>query len=124
MTKAPEGAPYGQPSVRLASSPATAAESIVSGGGASRGVRALAALAAGRAIVVDMNETAVLKRPSLRERRRAAGITLQAVAERAGVSYSMVQLLDRGYQPGRSEVRGKVLAALEQLEGHEPAEAA
>jgi transcriptional regulator with XRE-family HTH domain len=71
-----------------------------------------------------MNETAVLKRPSLRERRRAAGITLQAVAERAGVSYSMVQLLDRGYQPGRSEVRGKVLAALEQLEGHEPAEAA
>ena len=70
-----------------------------------------------------MNDSGVLDRPSLRERRLAAGITLQAIAERAGVSYSMVQLLDRGYQPGRSGVRAKVLVALEQLEGHEPAEA-
>jgi transcriptional regulator with XRE-family HTH domain len=63
-----------------------------------------------------MNDTGVLNRPSLRQRRLAAGITLQAIAERAGVSYSMVHLLDRGYQPERSDVRAKVLAALEQLE--------
>jgi transcriptional regulator with XRE-family HTH domain len=64
-----------------------------------------------------MNESrAVADEPSLRERRLAAGITLQAVAERAGVSYSMVQLLDRGYQPRDSPVRTKVMAALDQLE--------
>jgi transcriptional regulator with XRE-family HTH domain len=63
-----------------------------------------------------MNDSAVLDRPRLRERRLAAGISLQAIAKRAGVSYSMVQLLDRGYQPGHSDVRTKVLAALEQLE--------
>lgn len=71
-----------------------------------------------------MNDSALLDRPTLRERRIAAGITLQAIAERAGVSYSMVQLLDRGYAPARSRVRAKVLAAIEQLEGHAPAEAA
>ncbi len=36
----------------------------------------------------------------------------------------MVQLLDRGYQTARSGVRAKVLVALEQVEGREPAEAA
>ena len=70
-----------------------------------------------------MNDSGALDWPSLRERRLAAGITLQAIAERAGVSYSMVQLLDHSYQPARSGVRAKVLVALEQLEGHEPAEA-
>jgi hypothetical protein len=49
-------------------------------------------MAAGRAIVVDMNDLAVLQRPSLRARHLAARVTLQALAERAGVSYSMVQL--------------------------------
>jgi transcriptional regulator with XRE-family HTH domain len=81
-------------------------------------------MAGGRAIVVDMNDIAVLQRPSLRERRLAARVTLQALAERAGVSYSMVQILDRGYQPGHSDVRAKVLVALGELEDDGPLEAA
>lgn len=124
VAKAVTGGLFRQPGVRLASSPAATASSIANGRGPSRGVRALAAVAAGRGIVVDMNDTAVLNGPSLRDRRLAAGITLQAVAESAGVSYSMVQLLDRGYQPGRSDVRAKVLAALARLEEHQAAEAA
>jgi transcriptional regulator with XRE-family HTH domain len=71
-----------------------------------------------------MNEIAVLHRPRLRQRRLAAGVTLQALAERAGVSYSMVQLLDRGYHPEHSDVRAKVLTALDELEGDQPLEAA
>jgi hypothetical protein len=90
-----------------------------------RGVRAFAVIAGVRVIVVvDMNDLAVLQRPSLRARRLAARVTLQALAERAGVSYSMVQLLDRGYQPGRSDVRAKVLVALAELEDDRPLEAA
>lgn len=61
-----------------------------------------------------MNELADL--PSLHERRLAAGATLQRLAERAEVSYSMVMLLDRGYQPGRSRVRDQVMAALDEIE--------
>jgi predicted transcriptional regulator len=61
---------------------------------------------------------------SLRERRLAAGISQQRLAELAGVSFHMVTLLDNGYAPARSRVRARVLAALEQLERQEPAEAA
>jgi transcriptional regulator with XRE-family HTH domain len=62
---------------------------------------------------------------SLRERRVAAGLSQQRLAELAGVSFHMVTLLDNGYQPARSRVRAKVLAALAELEsGDEPSEAA
>jgi hypothetical protein len=108
--------PFRQPGRRLPTFDVSSLTRIDSSGVESRSVRAVAAVAAGRGIVVDMNDTGVLNRPSLRQRRLAAGITLQAIAERAGVSYSMVHLLDRGYQPERSDVRAKVLAALEQLE--------
>jgi transcriptional regulator with XRE-family HTH domain len=67
-----------------------------------------------------------LTRPhlTLRARRLAAGLSQQRLAELAGVSFHMVTLLDNGYAPARSAVRTKVLTALEQLEGQEPAEAA
>ena len=64
---------------------------------------------------IDMNAT-MANEPSLRERRHAAGVSLQRLAEQAGVSISMVQLLDGGYQPKVSRVRGRILAALAELE--------
>jgi transcriptional regulator with XRE-family HTH domain len=66
----------------------------------------------------------LVKPRSLRERRLAAGLSQQRLAELAGVSFHMVTLLDNGYAPARSRVRARVLAALAQLEGNEPAEAA
>jgi transcriptional regulator with XRE-family HTH domain len=43
-------------------------------------------------------------KPEVRRLRRAAGLTQQELAERAGCSISYVRLLERGYAPSFSEV--------------------
>jgi len=50
---------------------------------------------------------------TLRERRIAAGLSQQRLAELAGVSFHMVTMLDNGYAPARSRVRAQVLAVLD-----------
>jgi transcriptional regulator with XRE-family HTH domain len=52
----------------------------------------------------------------LRERRLAAGLTQQQLANLADCSLTHLQLLERGYRPTRSEVRTRVLAALREHE--------
>jgi predicted transcriptional regulator len=71
-----------------------------------------------------MQSTLIESGLSLRERRLAVGVSQQRLAELAGVSFHMVTLLDNGYSPSRSRVRAKVLAALDELEGDQPLEAA
>jgi len=48
----------------------------------------------------------------LRERRLAAGLTQQQLANLADCSLTHLQLLERGYKPTRSEVRARVLTTL------------
>ncbi|MGH2875670.1 MAG: helix-turn-helix domain-containing protein [Solirubrobacteraceae bacterium] len=48
----------------------------------------------------------------LRERRHAAGLTQQRLAELAGASRSMVRMLEGGYVPPR---RSRVLERVEQV---------
>jgi transcriptional regulator with XRE-family HTH domain len=52
----------------------------------------------------------------LRERRLAAGLTQQQLANLSERSLTHLQLLERGYGPTRSEVRTRVLAALREHE--------
>lgn len=55
---------------------------------------------------------------TLRDRRRQVGLTQQDLADRAGVSRSMVRLLESGYQPRRaSPVRERIQSVLASLEG-------
>ncbi len=49
---------------------------------------------------------------SLRELRRAAGLTQEAVARRAACSTSYVRLLEAGYQPEVSDVLVRIAQAL------------
>jgi transcriptional regulator with XRE-family HTH domain len=46
------------------------------------------------------------------ERRRAAGLSQQALAERAKCSISTIALFERGYTPKRSATLDRVLAIL------------
>ncbi|WP_372517942.1 helix-turn-helix domain-containing protein [Solirubrobacter phytolaccae] len=49
----------------------------------------------------------------VREQRRAAGLSQQQLATRAGCSVSMVRLVESGYRPeGPSAVLGRIEAAL------------
>lgn len=50
--------------------------------------------------------------PALRAARISAGLSQQALAERAGCSISMVQFLERGLTPKSSEVLTRILAVL------------
>lgn len=50
--------------------------------------------------------------PDLKALRRAAGLSQQRVAERAGCSLSMIRILESGYVPEHSDVLPRVLAAL------------
>jgi predicted transcriptional regulator len=59
---------------------------------------------------------ALAKPKTLRQRREALGIAQEHLARLAGVSHSMVCMLDAGYTPGRSRVRDQVLAVLDRLE--------
>jgi predicted transcriptional regulator len=58
---------------------------------------------------------------SLRQRRKAAGLTQQGLAVRAHCSMHMVQLLEGGYQPTSSAVLARVLRVLSE---HDPPRAA
>jgi predicted transcriptional regulator len=53
---------------------------------------------------------------TIRERRHAAGISQQRLAELAECSFSMVSLLDAGYEPAGGSVRDRVLDVLDELE--------
>jgi transcriptional regulator with XRE-family HTH domain len=50
--------------------------------------------------------------PELRRLRDAAGLSQQALAERAECAISTVALLERGYLPKRSSALARVLAVL------------
>lgn len=50
--------------------------------------------------------------PEIGELRRAAGLSQQALAERAKCSISTVALFERGYTPKRSATLDRVLAIL------------
>lgn len=50
--------------------------------------------------------------PKLRELRKAAGLSQQALAEQAKCSISAVALFERGYAPRRSATLDRVLAVL------------
>lgn len=50
--------------------------------------------------------------PELRELRKAAGLSQQALAERAKCSISTVALFERGYSPRRSVTLARLLAVL------------
>jgi predicted transcriptional regulator len=52
----------------------------------------------------------------VRSRRLAAGLGQVELAQRAGCSWSMVRLFDRGYLPAHSETLGRVLAVLDAAE--------
>jgi predicted transcriptional regulator len=75
-------------------------------------------------IVAHMQSTLTEPRLSLRERRLAAGLSQQRLAELAGCSFHMITLFDNGYAPAHSRVRAKVLAVLDKLEGGQAAEVA
>ena len=57
---------------------------------------------------------------TLRERRARAGITRQTLAELANCSVSVLQLMETGYQPKRSEVRDRVERILDALAERDP----
>lgn len=50
--------------------------------------------------------------PDLKALRRAAGMSQQRLAELAGCSVSMVRVLESGYEPERSDVLPRLVAAL------------
>jgi predicted transcriptional regulator len=52
----------------------------------------------------------------LRERRTSLGLTQQQLAHLASCSLAHLQLLERGYEPTRSDVRERVLAVLRDRE--------
>lgn len=52
----------------------------------------------------------------IRALRRAAGLTQQETAARAGCSVAAIALFESGYRPTRSDVLPRVLAALDQAE--------
>lgn len=56
------------------------------------------------------------KSRTLRERRLALGLAQEELARLADVSHSMVCMLDRGYDPIRSEVRDRIGRVLDRLE--------
>jgi transcriptional regulator with XRE-family HTH domain len=57
---------------------------------------------------------------SIRQVRRAAGISQEALAQCAGCSLSMVRLLESGYRPDASNVLDRVLSVLAQKAETEP----
>lgn len=59
---------------------------------------------------MSVDATAVVG--GLREQRRAAGLSQQVLAEKAGCSVSYVRVLEQGFAPDRSEVLPRVLAVL------------
>ncbi len=61
------------------------------------------------------NDTGVLG-ASLKERRTARNLSQEALARLSDCSTGYVRLLERGFQPARSDVLPRVLAALDQME--------
>lgn len=57
----------------------------------------------------------------LRERRKAAGLTQQRLADLASCSRSTLKLLEAGYAPSRSAARDRVELVLRRLRIDEPA---
>lgn len=60
----------------------------------------------------------------LRDRRKRAGLSQQALAEIAGCSVSIVRLLESGYDPPRSAVRDRLDALLPEPSSDDVAAAA
>lgn len=54
----------------------------------------------------------LMRGPDLKVLRRSAGMSQQRLAELAGCSVSMVRVLESGYEPERSDVLPRLLAAL------------
>jgi predicted transcriptional regulator len=52
----------------------------------------------------------------LRDRRRRAGISQQALAQLAACSVSIVRLLERGYAPPESPTRDRIARVLAELD--------
>ncbi|MGO8906627.1 MAG: helix-turn-helix domain-containing protein [Solirubrobacteraceae bacterium] len=55
----------------------------------------------------------------IRERRMAAGLSRQKLAQYADCSISYVQMIEAGLRPSRSDVLPRLEAALSEIE-HEP----
>lgn len=55
----------------------------------------------------------------IRARREAAGLSQQRLAEHAGISISMLRLLETGYEPNTSLAAKRVLTALDDAEREE-----
>lgn len=53
---------------------------------------------------------------TIRDRRRARGISQQRLAELASCSLSMVRVLESGYEPGTSRVLDRIDRALNDVE--------
>lgn len=61
--------------------------------------------------------------PGLRNRRLAANLTQQALAHEAQCSIAMLKLLERGFEPERSQVLPRIIGALARIEAeHEGAQ--
>lgn len=59
---------------------------------------------------------------SLKERRKAAGLTQQALATRAGCSLAYVTVLENGYTPRGSNVLPRILRVIQEAERDERAQ--
>ncbi len=59
-----------------------------------------------------MSANATAAAGSIRDQRRAAGMSQQRLAEIAGCSLSMVRLLESGYVPGSSQVLDRIASVL------------
>ncbi len=53
------------------------------------------------------------RRGGLHERRKAAGLSQQRLAELAGCSLTFVRVLEAGYEPATSAVLPRILAVLD-----------
>jgi DNA-binding XRE family transcriptional regulator len=62
--------------------------------------------------MVNGNDGSGAHAPGLRAQRKAAKLSQERLAALAGCSTSMVKLLERGYDPERSDVLQRVLAIL------------
>ena len=53
---------------------------------------------------------------SIRDARKAAGLTQQQLAQRAGCSMAYVRVIEAGYTPAQSDVLPRVFAVLNEVE--------
>src|SRR4051812_40580259 len=80
----------------------------------SRGCNAMPGLRGAVSDAAAMVSANAIEQPGaiLRAERRAAGLSQQRLAERAGCSISMIRLLEAGYSPEASDVLERVATAL------------